>query len=1151
MIINFPAPGSETATQLNTVFENFTVPSNSGALSYIDTTDIEIGTPIYITNYKVSFNVADWYAKELNILSRSVTVPSGSQTLNFNNKSASSLILQVGYKIKITDLVLNTSTIVTISAATISGITIPVIPGFPLYGNRSIRIVNVTTEIYPKTAVSQKNVSLGLIIANIIAPRDNLFLSETAPSVRGIKLPISQSLISSQIPVVPSRLNTYSNVNIKGDILVNITDQSTNLKTTSSNIINWYATEEPILKITTTLPSTKILYFSQQSYIPFFKGSTVRVSATHGFIGTFTVLDCSLTSVTLDNCAIFGTVGTTVDNITTTVRKVRDQVELPALPLRNLLYSLVKSTSSFIGSTPVVTQFEPAVINQSLSVREVSPIIVSAKLSTYDNVGLTEGAAVTINSIVENILPITGMLSNASSNVVNWYTNELNILTTTYTNPSTVTLFFNKPTTIGSDIVLSNSQRSYISKITVISSTLNSVTIARPAFDINFTGFFTGFFIYVSSTLNFTSTSSILYNSGGFVKLNAPGYSTVVPIISGNNSSITVEVPLQSLTMSYTSFENASLSVYPSVMASSMSHTREKIFLVSSRIADTSNAASLDRIASADIVPKIKSVNLIEPFYNVPNFVENVIVSTGSVDTVIPITFSIQAYTNNVVQWYEQDLNILKQTAITQTTLILYFNNSIGVVAGSTIRVIEYTSKLYRLLTVISANSYSATVAYDSSLIINNLYVYVKTTQSFTQKSFIPYIITGIVSLKLPNSTIVINTSIINSTSSSIEFVKTSVINTAGATISDANPSYYPQIKVATTQLPLTPRENLYYAVVLPYYRTAQTVKPATEEPRTFSNFGKISAFKTDQYQGFIVPKNDKVQTVKFTASATSVSVGDVTSLPKFSTVPTAITASAVGQTVYNVPTWYGFELNILQRQSTVSSTTRLVFNNASSYNYLFSVGDTVKLYRLNYYVYVEILSATLTTITFITPNGFPNDTSGLTIQNYSSTIYPKDVTYAEMAPLGMPRDVQIPRQNLISAEYIKPNQRGSTDFNIDRTESAVITSGLLGKFKVDIIAVEPINKANTLNKPLFTVVNIAAKINVGKVTQFAKIAGDAVSVSNSKGVIIKNDKLTSIDQIISSEGIIKQFKVDRIAGITSEPAKIIVTPLSPIQFWN
>jgi hypothetical protein len=763
------------------------------------------------------------------------------------------------------------------------------------------------------------------------------------------------------------------------------------------------------------------------------------------------------------------------------------------------------------------------------------------------------------------------MLSNSSSNVVNWYTNELDILTTTYTNPSTVTLFFNTPTTLGSDIILSNSQRSYISKITVISSTLNSVTIARPSFDINFTGFFTGFFIYVSSTLNFTTTLSILYNSGGFVKLNAPGYSTVVPIISGSNSSITVEVPLQSLNMSYTSFENASLSVYPSVMASSMSHTREKIFLVSSRIADTSNVASLDRIATADIVPKIKSVNLIEPFYNVPNFVENVIVSTGSVDTIIPITFSIQSYTNNVIPWYEQDLDILTQTAIPQITLILYFNNLIGVVAGSTIRVIEYTSKLYRLLTVISANSYSATVAYDSSLIINNLYVYVKTTQSFTQKSFIPYIITGTVSLKLPNSTVVINTSIINSTSSSIEFVKTSVISTTGATISDANPSYYPQIKVVTTQLPLTPRENLYYAVVLPYYRTSQTVKPATEEPRTFSNVEKISVFKTDQYQGFIVPKNDKVQTVKFTASATSVSVGDVTSLPKFSTVPAAITVSALGQTVYNITNWYSFELNILQRQSTVSSTTRLVFNN--SYNYVFPPGDTVKLYRLNYYVYVQILSATLTTITFVTPNGFPNDTSGLTIQNYSSTIYPIDVTYAEMAPLGMPRDLQIPRQNLISAEYIKPNQRGSTDFNIDRNEVAVreliTTRGLINqlskvvavenyikpstinKFKVDTVAVEPINKANTLNKPLLTVVNIATKINVGKVNQFAKIAGDAVLVSNSKGFIIKNDKLTSIDQIITSEGIIKQFKVDRIAGVTSEPAKIIVTPLTPIQFWN
>lgn len=1164
MTTNFPAPGSLDAQQLNTVFESFSAPLTDGELSYMDTTDIEIGTPFYISNFNVSYNVADWYAKESNILTRVTTTPVGYQILRFNNVSNYILNFKTGNRIKITNLISNASSVVTITAATVSSITIPVITEFPIHGNISIRVVNLSTEVYTRTSVTRRNIQSGEVFVNVTAPRNNLFLSEVTPTVRGVRFPDGQRLNSIQSAVVPANLETYIDLSLTGEKSLVITDQSPNVATSSSNLLNWYAKEEPILTITTTTPPIKVLYFASQFFIPFRKGSTVRVKSASGYIGTFTVLDCTTTSVTLDKCGFFATKNTTVDNLANTVRKVTNTNPIESsLSLRNLLYSMTKSNNVFISRSTTEVPQSSTIQKPIAKVAEVITQLKSEKLSTYDNVGLTEGAAVTILSTVNNTLPITGILSNVSSNVTNWYAKELDVLTSTYTNPTTITLFFNQTNYVfGSTAVLSNADRSYVNTVTIISSTSNSITIAKPAFDFNFISFFNGFFIYLNTTFTFAINYNIPYR--GYVKLNSPVYSTVVPVVSGTSTSITVVNPTYSLNMVYTSFESASLTVYPSTQASSMSHTREKINLVSSRLPER------ERSLFNDLSPKPEQTPKLELFFNVPRFTENVNVSTSSTDTTIPITFSIQAFSNNVVNWYATDGNILKLTAIPLTTLTLYFNNTIGITTGSTIRVIEYTSKFFKSLTVLSANSYSATVAYDLSIIKNNLYVYVKTTLAFTQKMFIPYAIEGAVVLSLPNNTS-LTTNITERTASSIAFVKTYFVDTTGATISDSNPSYYPQRLVVTNQLPLTPRENLYYAIALPYYRTERTVKIA-EEPKTFSIVGKVSKFKSDQYQGFVVPKNDKVQSVKFSASATSVTVGDFSSLPKFSTVPTAISAPALGQTVYNTPLWYSFELNILQRQTVINATTKLVFNNAS-YAYLFAAGDTVKLYRSNYTTFVQVLSATLTTITFATPVDFPTDTLGLTIQNYSSTVYPKDITFTEMAPLGMPRDVALPRQNLISAEYIKPNQRGSTDFNIERDavvgRNLTTTSGLISQslrvvavenyikpstikqFKVDVVSIAPIIKSDSLNKPLMTVVSVAAKTDAGKIKEIFKISADSNILYENQGKVITSNRLTTVDSINKISGVVKQFKVDRIAGVTSEPAKIIVSPITPIQFWN
>jgi hypothetical protein len=941
MTTNFPAPGSTDAQQLTTVFEYFSVLSNSSELSDMDTTDIEIGTPFYITNFNVSYNVADWYAKESNILTRVTTTPVGYQILRFNNVSNYVLNFKTGNRIKITNLTSNASSVVTISAATVSSITIPVITEFPIHGNISIRVVNLSTEVYTRTSVTQRNIQSGEVFVNVTAPRNNLFLSEVTPTVRGVRFPDGQRLNSIQSAVAPANLETYVDLGITGEKSLVITNQSPNA--------------EP----------TKVLYFASQFFIPFRNGSTVRVKSASGYISTFTVLDCTTTSVTLDKGGLFETENTTVDNLANTVRKVTNTNPIESsLSLRNLLYSMTKS---------------------------------------------------------------------------------------------------------------------------------NNVFISR-------------------------STSEVPQSS-------------------------TIQTPI-------------------------------------------AKVAEVTRLKSEQ-TPKL------ELFFNVPRFTENVIVSTSSTDTTIPITFNIQLFSNNVVNWYATDGDILQLTAIPLTTLTLYFNNTIGITTGSTISVIEYTSKFFKSVTVLSANSYSATVAYDLSIIKDNLYVYVNTTLTFTQKSFIPYAIEGAVLLSLPNN-ISFTTNITKRTASLITFVKTYFVDTTVATISDSNPSYYPQGLVVTNQLPLTPRENLYYAVALPYYRTEQTVKIA-EEPKTFSIVGKVSKFKSDQYQGFVVPKTEKVQSVKFSASADSVdsinkisgvvkqfkvnvssvtaktdagkikeifkisadsvTVGNFSSLPKFSTVPTAISASALGQTVYNTLSWYSFELNILQRQTVINATTTLVFNNESSYAYLFAAGDTVKLYRSNYTTFVQVLSVTLTTITFATPVDFPTDTLGLTIQNYSSTIYPTDITFTEMAPLGMPRDVALPRQNLISAEYIKPNQRGSTDFNIERDavvgRNLTTTSGLISQLKVDVVSITSIIKSDSLNKPLMTVVSVTAKTDAGKIKEIFKISADSNILYENQGKVITPTRLTAVDSINKISGVVKQFKVDQIAGVTSEPAKIIVSPITPIQFWN
>ena len=284
-------------------------------LSRFNTTNIEDTNNVRYA-YNTSYDTVSWYIFDYtDILNKKSIV---THALSFNNSNGNTILFRVGYTLKITVISSGFSTLVTVTTATMSGITFTTDLELPLqpleYG---LKITSVTTELYPKSYVFTENIANGIKPTNGLLARANLFAVEQWPNLTGVRMPVE--VISS--PSVISGLSSLdTHPGVTGDVVLPLTSQSAYTYTSNASTVNWYIYDYSILTYSTDTRSTKFVYFATQLIVPFPTGSSVRITNTViNYSKIFNVIIGTNSSILINSTETFDQNNTYIDSISNTV----------------------------------------------------------------------------------------------------------------------------------------------------------------------------------------------------------------------------------------------------------------------------------------------------------------------------------------------------------------------------------------------------------------------------------------------------------------------------------------------------------------------------------------------------------------------------------------------------------------------------------------------------------------------------------------------------------------------------------------------------------------------------------------------------------------------------------------------------------------
>jgi hypothetical protein len=954
-------------------------------------------TVIYITGrtgFSTQPSIANVYTFDQNTFV-STTIVSNYITLYFNPSN----ILNTGDRVRIRNTATSYDRTFTVTSSTYDSITIQDPGNFPavtgLYfvwgrdlsitsvsytANDSISIVNVfktsANQFFETPALSNVTKQLTILRdAPVKLPSDSVKLKAIVVTGEPSKIKISSASISVKVTADRTTINSGNLAKQVAKIVAvekNYPSKSvastvstptviwgesasiTGIKgiSTTPSIQRWYAFESNTFISTTNLGSTITLYYGPTPYP--LTGDKIRImQPTASYGETFTIISSTVNSITFANpgnfpsisgmYAVWGT-SSTIETVTYT--------NTNQTPIVNKF-----GVKGFVEtSVPQVSK----VLLQNLLRGDSIALQVKPRLETFDNIGLTYDQPVTPTQIIENTIPVIGKSVTYSNNVVSWYAYESNILKLTNLAPSAnVTLYFSPTTyTIGSTITLMNYTTGYYRVFPVISSTLDSVTIATPT---DLTSI-SNLHIYISSTAIFPS-----YISNGFgtyvnVASSSYNYSVSLPVVSNTSYSVTfVKSSFYDTTVSsnsYVTITNASPSVYPGWQTSSATgHApHDTYYKLLTRALPTSVFVNdYNRRLAQDqttlTTGKTLSVNKLTSVQNYASKTVSIVVSTPVIKWLSEVFYvsgrSGISTTPSVANWYLRDdlYNTIKTYDSMESTLTLYFSNTRNFKIDK-IRIVS--SQGYdRLFDVISYTVSSVTITMPPSFpTISGMYMLFGTnttedTVSYVDTNVIPFILKSppakLVSaglVPLVNKTapsLVVKSDNTSFKVSALKQLKTPITNTV----------VFETPKISTTRISTVLRSDATPVFSIP--KVTQT-----------------AVVKGDSLSYYVKPRLEIFENVKGV-------IENLTSVT--SSVDTSILISGrTKSSLNNVSTWYAYESDILTITPIAApANITLTFTNTTGK----AIGSTVTLvkYDTGYFKTVNVISSTDTSITIVNDN--------------------------------------------------------------------------------------------------------------------------------------------------------------------------------------
>jgi hypothetical protein len=788
---------------------------------------------------------------------------------------------------------------------------------------------------------------------------------------------------------------------------------------TNPSIQRWYAFESNTFVTTTNLGSNITLYYGPTPY-PLL-GDKIRVVQPYvGYSETFTIISSTVNSVTFASprefppisgmYAVWGT-SSTINSVTYT--------DTNQTPIVNKF-----AVKSFVETS--VPQVSKVLLQTMLKGDSIS-YQVKPRLETFDNIGFTYDQPITAIQTIENTIPIIGRSPTYTTNVAAWYAYESNILKLTNLAPSaTVTLYFGATTyTIGSSITLINYTTEYYRVFPVLSSTINSVTIATPG---DLTSI-SNLHIYVNSTALFPSY--ITNGFGTYVKVASSiyNYAVSLPVVSSTSYSVTfVKYSFYDITVSansYVTVTDASPSVYPGWQTSSATgHTpHDTYYKLLTRTLPTSVFVndynrSLAQDQTRLTTGKALSITKLTSVQNYISKTVSSVVSTPTViwsDEILYISGRSGISTSpSIANWYTRDdlYNTLSTYDTMATTLTLYFPNTRNFKIDK-IRVILPVESYDRVFDVIVSTTSSVTIAMPPAFpTISGMYMLVGTnstvdTISYSNTNVIPIIIKSTLA-KLAGASLV---PLVNKIAPSL------VVR------SDNTPLLSKVLQLTKLKTPAT-NTAVFETPKLSSTRISTVLRADATPALNVSKLTQSTVVKGDSIAYYVKPRLEVFPNTKGI-------IENLTSV--IASVDTAILISGRTKASLNdVTTWYAYESNILTiTPLAVPENITLTFTNTTGK----TIGSTVTLvkYDTGYFKTVNVISSTETSITIVNDN-IPDSElyiyfgTTLSFMPQLSFIFQLNSTATISTLNGSTYPIQVTATTLSSISFVKTSAFITTD---------------------------------------------------------------------------------------------------------------------------
>jgi hypothetical protein len=456
--IIFPAPGAPNSFQLTDSFVSCDLPSVFGKLSTYLNSPVETDSPTYISSqYNVAYNVADWYLSSVsNILTKTIRTPVITQTLYLNNTDKVGAILyRKNTDIKLTYLGDGFSKIVTIKESTPISITFDIFDGFPIVNTAGLRLVNVTTDLFPGTPVPSAPTTF------------------PAPGATSAKR-WYYNFNTTTLPEVSPKLSWFDNVSTEIDNPIYINGQY-NL---GYNVVDWYIKESAILTSSPrTVVNTQTLYFdnSQNGSIRYKKDQKIKISYdTTGFGAIVQIREASVASITFDVVDGFPTTNTGALRLVNVTMEVYPKSVVQSEMLSKGVPSNLTKARENLFASENLPNFRGVKFSTSQFFADSRLLASYSKLETFTHQALTgdKNFAITGQSVdLITINPNTSIWYAFDSDILTYGTSAVLVKTVYFENQIVI------PFPTGSTIRLRNNTNGYSKLFTVALGTNNSVIL--------------------------------------------------------------------------------------------------------------------------------------------------------------------------------------------------------------------------------------------------------------------------------------------------------------------------------------------------------------------------------------------------------------------------------------------------------------------------------------------------------------------------------------------------------------------------------------------------------------------------------------------------------------------------------------------------